>query len=551
MNLKFLLLSLCTDFFRSRKVRCDETHPTCRRCTNSGFVCEGYTNTRPASPLQDVSGPSLNRSTSTASLHVDSPATPETDIQQKLLRILQSGNIEYIGRDALDAIIRTTSPLAPSSLTAIPALELLVQRDSGDAVSDPESRLQVDTAYGQAIRLFVDEIRGDSGSSDAVFITGIILIAIELLQRRRQDAWKHLLGSRQWLRSTTSVDPHSGDIDFLYRIYDLQSLLYSHNVRFPMIEPHHKNTVEDSDLEALPFADLEKATINILHSAHVLLSKLHHLDILGTISVEKQDEEKMCQTRVDSAIQCIDSKLHLSSDPQKESAYLILRNLCLMTTMELEQSRCKDEMSWDKYEEKFQSIIEASERIQLRDQTSISSSGPSGHLHLTLQIGIISPLVLTAFKYRHPLWRRRAITCLHRAGIEGPFIGKQLSAIAERCIEIEESGTRQPSVSTPEGSSSLTRLSVRMPTEDKRLAHCRTDEDNGSADQMSWPQTAKGTTLVLFLARKAPAPVLAAKVLTSTFFSTSEEYRSLQDKTLDITTWRMWTETVQFNGSVG
>lgn len=472
----------------------------------------------------------------------------QTNLQQKLTRILQSGDIAYIGRDALNSIVAKTTQPAPSSLTAIPALEILVQRDSGESLDESESQLQVDTAYGGAIRLFVDEIRQESTNSDAVFITGIILIAIELLQRRHQDAWKHLLGSRQWLKSTTLVNPSSEDTEFLYRIYDLQALLYSHGVRFPMIEPHEDNGLEDLDVEDLTFPDLEKTILNVLHSAHALISKLHHAEVLGTLLAERQTEEDICLADLRLSVQFIDRKRHINSEPQRDSAYLIIRNLCLMTIMDLEQARSRDETTWDRYDEEFQCIIEAAERVQLRHQESGRSVEVSGLLHLTLQLGLIPPLALTAFKFRHPLWRRRATACLHKAGIEGPFMGKQVAAIAERCMEIEESGTRQPSVSTPEGSTLMTRLNVRMPTEDRRLAHCRIDEDNGNADQAVWPQTSRGSTSVTFLARKTPESVLAAKVLTSTYFRTGDEYHSLQGRTLDTTVWRIWTETVQFNG---
>lgn len=402
----------------------------------------------------------------------------------------------------------------------------------------------------------MEEIQADSGSAGAVFITGIILVTIELLQRRRQDAWKHLLGSRQWLRTTTLTGPDSHDTDFLYRIYDLHSLLYSHNVRIPMIAPHDDRTLESTNAESLSFGNFEKAIVNILHPAHVLLSRLHHSDFHGTMSSSKLDEEYAYQARLRLAVSCIDRRLQLNSDPSKESAYRILRNLCVACDLEIEQLRSLNETSWDKHEEEFQSIIEASERVQLRGQETSKSLAASRQLHLTLQLGIISPLILTAFKYRHPLWRRRAIACLRNAGIEGPFIGKQLAAIADRYVQIEESGNRQSSVSgvhEASSSTSQTRLNVRMPPEDKRLAHCRTEEDNGNTEQTStsWPQTAKGSTSVLFLARRIPATIPAAKVLTSTYFRTDDQYTSVQDQALDTTVWRTWTETIPFNGETG
>jgi hypothetical protein len=45
---------------------------------------------------------------------------------------------------------------------------------------------------------------------------------------------------------------------------------------------------------------------------------------------------------------------------------------------------------------------------------------------------------LTAIKYRHSARRRQAVELLRSTGLEGPWDGELLAAVASRAIEIEE-----------------------------------------------------------------------------------------------------------------
>jgi hypothetical protein len=50
----------------------------------------------------------------------------------------------------------------------------------------------------------------------------------------------------------------------------------------------------------------------------------------------------------------------------------------------------------------------------------------------------VEPLFLAAIKYRRSARRRQAVEPLRRTGLEGPWDGKLLAAVATRIIEIEE-----------------------------------------------------------------------------------------------------------------
>lgn len=102
---------------------------------------------------------------------------------------------------------------------------------------------------------------------------------------------------------------------------------------------------------------------------------------------------------------------------------------CLPTTTE---------MIYDKYASSFQEIIRCCEGIiPVRQQAN--QDGKWGTLPAyTPSIGIVMPLYVVARKYRHSLWRRRAIKLLYDAGLEGPFNGEKEAAVAEHIVSVEE-----------------------------------------------------------------------------------------------------------------
>jgi hypothetical protein len=51
---------------------------------------------------------------------------------------------------------------------------------------------------------------------------------------------------------------------------------------------------------------------------------------------------------------------------------------------------------------------------------------------------LIQPLFLTAFKYRHPLYRRGAIALLSIAGRESRWSGRREARVTSRIMELEE-----------------------------------------------------------------------------------------------------------------
>lgn len=94
-----------------------------------------------------------------------------------------------------------------------------------------------------------------------------------------------------------------------------------------------------------------------------------------------------------------------------------------------------DESSYDEYLTQFQEIVDHARSILLTEGAGTRSGADK---RLSLEMSVVHPLFITAFKCRDSAVRRRAISLLHVSGQEGVWNGKMLATIAEHVVEYEE-----------------------------------------------------------------------------------------------------------------
>lgn len=94
-----------------------------------------------------------------------------------------------------------------------------------------------------------------------------------------------------------------------------------------------------------------------------------------------------------------------------------------------------DESSYDEYITQFKEIINHARSVLLTDGEKTRNAGR----RLSLEMSVVYPLSITAFKCRDSTVRRHAISLLHISGQEGVWNGKMLATMAEHVVEYEES----------------------------------------------------------------------------------------------------------------
>lgn len=95
-----------------------------------------------------------------------------------------------------------------------------------------------------------------------------------------------------------------------------------------------------------------------------------------------------------------------------------------------------NETSWDECFSQFQGIVHHARSVLLTEGGKLKNSA---NRRLSLEMCVIYPLFVTAFKCRNPQVRRDALSLLHMSGQEGVWNGKMLATIAEHVMEFEES----------------------------------------------------------------------------------------------------------------
>lgn len=105
----------------------------------------------------------------------------------------------------------------------------------------------------------------------------------------------------------------------------------------------------------------------------------------------------------------------------------------------------KSETVFDAYLAEFASVTSLAETLLAK------GSATNALPHFTFEMGIIPPLYFTAINCRHPTLRRKAVSLLRQGSMrEGLWDAEPMARVAERVIELEETGLEPGSDAWPE-----------------------------------------------------------------------------------------------------
>jgi hypothetical protein len=451
--------------------------------------------------------------------------------------ILSLQQTRYVGDHQLSVILSQVSSLPRSALYTLAALEKLHTAIVGNysKVIDIQE-FGVDSIYGLAVRELSEELTAAEPDQNALFISSVLLMAVELLQRRRQNGLKHRLGAFATLMSGAC----SGERDLLCRIHDLQSMLYSDGVRASIYPPRGAG----NDGRVAPGDDHHmESCIGVIHAAQA------HIADVYLASVDDSNSPSANGSNIDyHRLQLEQTSLTLHEAisvprPEASTTARILLNLAIMTRLHLEQLFASNESSWDHYLPDFQIIIDNCLQIARLHNMATSHN-------ITLGIGIIPALHLVALKCRHSALRLQAVDLLETAGSEGPFIGTQSAAMARRAMSIEGQSPMTGDHTPDHHVSTAVPSLGDLPPENVRLTHVSV-ADNEIALRHHL-QLFSGRTTLRLLRRRVPGPASGpsyrAHFLSSTSYRSQNLARNRQGQIveLDQNAWELWSEPLDF-----
>jgi hypothetical protein len=371
----------------------------------------------------------------------------------------------------------------PSVNAAAAALGAVYEMQTAPRSALDSKRWLVETQYGAAVRGVQHELRSRPYGEVPILLACVLLACADVLLCRQRLALMHLRGAIRLLEERNAmstvpsivsgpVDSFGGindgvtsrtepltleeeddDVTVFFRTLDVQTVSYADGLP-PQMHIALVRTPQGTTTSALPCLHRTgRELIALMQAGSCFTSYASQYTYRPRIFVPTNlaIEQGRHIAALKLWLRGLDYGLlpyikastdSTSAASSKYTHCLMLRNLCLSAIIYISTILDPYETGWDKYAGDFQEIITGAESIldnrRRRKRCGALPSSTSAFT-FTPSPGIIQPLHLTVFKYRHPRWRRRALELLRHSGKEGPWDGKLMAAAAQRAIEIEES----------------------------------------------------------------------------------------------------------------
>ncbi|KIV90139.1 hypothetical protein PV10_07479 [Exophiala mesophila] len=447
---------------KQRKIKCDESLPTCQRCSRSGRACGGY---------ERVSRSRVVNHHALVKLVGSPPWTPPwyrpeqqhmVDLTLALFsldphRVYNKTSLEFASI-LLPQLVATRPYVNAAAGVLGAAYDKCILRQAHHEDQPLITRLSLN-----ALRQMQDELQRPEPEMVPLMLTAMLLAGAESIQHKHQDALCHILGaftinnlqSDSSPGSCGSTPPapltHHDVFSSASSFHDVLSRVDYHISMFAWGRP--------PQFPPLPVTTqmLYPSTVDDLTTGHAALQQwgLHFIGKAMTPDwVERIDFPSDLIEQQDYMVAWLNRWLQTynsvfgkrgSNSPRVETAHLkILKAQVLTMLIAAANIKPPTQVSYDSYAPEFEEIIQCVEDVLNSNDSNTNSPAGSPHNHKSPLLpyspipGIIHPLNFTARKYRDSVSRRRAIDLLRRAGIEGPFHGVFEARVATRVVEIEE-----------------------------------------------------------------------------------------------------------------
>ncbi|KAF2484808.1 hypothetical protein BDY17DRAFT_323635 [Neohortaea acidophila] len=415
-----------------RKVKCDEGKPQCSRCTDTGRKCDGYRasteiTSRPKklpdqASLLVVLSPIKNASALSSDLRDD----------EKLWLAYFSSRAgpELSGLIDRDFWSRMLPQL---SLREAPVRYAILAFSTSHAASASAFPQKISIQYYcQAISSLQSRINNGCTDMEVPLACCLLFVCLECLQVDRTGMLNQLQNGLNILDSMQSHDQDGQFIAvFKQKLRQIFARLDGQSTLLGKPVPTSPNAFcPTASQEA--FADLFEAQLSLDDISSRSLNFVRHTND-STVPGDRWPtvSQSLAQSRLQEQLLVWRLRLEKTvSSGGDDRAAKLLQIQGIASFIYLGACFQPLEMRYDAYRSDFVALIAAAESV-------LSESLPT----FTLDVGIILPLYLTAYKCRDPQLRRKAIDLLQSfRGREGMWDSFIHSRIARRIVEIEESG---------------------------------------------------------------------------------------------------------------
>jgi hypothetical protein len=466
---------------RIRRVKCDETKLSCKRCTSTGRKCDGYglfalNKTKKSKDAIKCLSEAVSSSVTLYSPSVDIEGSMD---ERRSFHYFRSrnmaqlpGNFEPYFWDHLVLQFSHQDRTIRHCLIALSAIYETHERDSRNPMTSLtlQSRSPyVLVQYNKAVRHLVDSISCDDQDPRVTLISCLIFVWIEFLQNDLDSGLQHLKCGLKILRDQGWRGYPTTNMISVLR-YDADDIYGSLNRSFTRLSIqaaiHGSPTSDFTTSSTMPlftrapiprvFSDMFEARNwfdNEMNSTFGHLRQLRDghpnqiatenssLFDLATLNAIRQSYLHRLQ-QWEAATTRMSMKTH-PQDQAQTSGTLYLQLYYTLVVVLLKTLFIRSEMIFDEYTADFERILSLTDRF-LNDPRITTTP------LLSFDMGVIPPLLFLLLKCRVLSLRRRALDLLKLAPEqEGIWRRESVIRTAGFKIELEEQGRGQLSESEP------------------------------------------------------------------------------------------------------
>lgn len=443
---------------RIRKIKCDETKPNCKKCTDTGRKCDGYTRLdqtpRPKEhvELAPVPIPHLTKAVRVAN--------PQTDVSL-LSTPLPAIDLHWISHFSLftgpslsgfadkDFWCRTLPQLSINDAAIRHALMAVASYYAQFESKVPTNREIPLRYYSMAISELQRQIKCRVGAAEAPVICCLLFICLECLHGNQDVAASHVINGLKLLRTTQSESLQSSQPLVKAKLQDIFKRLDAQSTMFG--QPGSRNPFEivrDSDDMTLSFNDLgsaQRSLDSIIALSLTFIRSVYDGRYCGEdTGVSQQMLVERLQRRFFRWTIAMDElEIQLGNDPGLMANAGMLRTQEIACLVYLSNCFEEQEYSFSAYHSEFAMIVQLSQVAleQKRKEAELTS-----YPMFSLEAAIIPPLYLTAIKCRDNAIRYEALRLLEiESGHEGLWNSKLHARVARRTADMEQ-GTFEDAV---------------------------------------------------------------------------------------------------------
>lgn len=429
---------------RTRRVKCDEQKPLCRRCVQAGRLCGGYSYERKSSAALQPA------------LKVGVSADSQTErLSYLAAHVLSLGNDgRPLHEDGVwGRVFLQLSNQVECVKAAAAAFGAAYESSLNNAmVIRPSSAWRY---YGSALTKLQSGFSNESVGLESLALASMILASVEILSQHEENAYIHFLGAVQILTETHQRRQGAPSSDILSTIKDGLVTIDVSIGSYGLSQTPQVMHVESQEATAGDGAFCEpEQTINTamlcLHRSYQFIASAARLRY--TYPSWTEHDADMCKGRSDAVARCrsvLDSLTVLATrlqaqyssaaatprDSETLAEIYAMRTQLTSTTIFLLCVHSPFQTRYDEHHDQFRSIVsDAAASARLRQRTRASAFN-----RFSSRPGIVGPLFMVSMKCRDPLLRALATTMLKEQGREGPTDGQIMAAIGAHVAALETS----------------------------------------------------------------------------------------------------------------